>query len=502
MSYLSELDWGVIILYLVGITAFGAWCGKGQKNTRDYFLGSRTIPWWGVGLSIVATETSALTFIGVPAMAYGGNLAFIQIIIGYVIARIILAIYLVPRYFKGEIYSPYQVLSEAFGSNARLVAGGLFLVAGTLAAGVRVYVTCIPVQLMLGIEILPAIVLFVLLSLIYTYIGGIKAVVWTDAAQFVLLLAGGIFVLFYIPSLLDGGFDRVWREAGAAAKLKWFDAKFTLDTPFNIWMGLIGATVMVMSSHGADQLIVQRVLSCRSVADGRKSLMLSAVVILPLFLVFLLTGIVLWVYYQHHQLGIPIPEERPAGRASNDYIFPIFILTVLPGVVKGLLVVGVLSAAMSSVSSALSALASVSTMDFVKGMIKVPRGEEFYLRLSRRATVFWALAMILVAFLTKNVESVLKAAFSLSGLTSGAMLGGVLLALIWKRGRVLPVVTGMAVSFLVMLSINPIWNADHAWPWILWKVRIAWPWYALIGTAVTLGVAWAVRGVMGRDIER
>src|SRR5947209_10680624 len=204
-SYFNAGDWLIIVLYLLGIIALGLWFGKDQHNTRDYFLGSKTVPWWGIGLSIVAAETSALTIIGVPSMAYGGNIAFLQMIIGYVIARIILAIVLVPHYFKGEIYSPYQLFANTFGPAARQTAGGLFLISETLAAGVRVYVACIPVQLMLGLNVLPSIVLFVVLSLVYTYIGGVKAVIWTDALQFGLFLAGGLFALFYIPTMVEGG---------------------------------------------------------------------------------------------------------------------------------------------------------------------------------------------------------------------------------------------------------------------------------------------------------
>src|SRR3954470_13810780 len=218
-SYFNIADWLVIFIYLGGIILLGVWFGKDQKNTRDYFLGSKNIPWWGIGLSIVAAETSALTIIGVPAMAYGTDMAFIQLIIGYVIARIILAIVMVPHYFKGEIYSPYQLFADAFGAPARQTAGGFFLISETLAAGVRVYVACIPVQLMLGIKVFPAIVLFVALSLIYTYIGGVKAVIWTDAVQFVLFLAGGLFAIFYIPTLIDGGFASVVSEARAGGKL-------------------------------------------------------------------------------------------------------------------------------------------------------------------------------------------------------------------------------------------------------------------------------------------
>src|SRR4051812_42266576 len=283
MNYLSLADWVVIVIYLLGIIGLGVWFGKDQKNTRDYFLGSKNIPWWGIGLSIVAAETSALTIIGVPAIAYGSNIAFIQLIIGYVIARLVLAVVMVPHYLKGEFYPPYQLFATSFGPSASRPAGGFFLLSETLAAGVRVYVACIPIQLMLGIHILPAIVLFVALSLLYTYIGGVKAVIWTDAVQFGLFLAGGLFTLFYIPSFFDGGFSAVLSEAAQAGKLHWLNSKFSLGAPVNIWMGIIGGTVMVMSTHGAEQLIVQRVLACKNVAEGRKALALSAVLIFPLF---------------------------------------------------------------------------------------------------------------------------------------------------------------------------------------------------------------------------
>src|SRR5512135_2496110 len=348
-SYFSAGDWTIILLYLLGIIALGLWFGKDQHNTRDYFLGSKNVPWWGIGLSIVAAETSALTIIGVPAMAYGGNIAFIQMILGYVIARIILAVVLVPHYFKGEIYSPYQLFADKFGPAARQTAGGFFLISETLAAGVRVYVASIPVKLMLGDKllgigtgdpILGAILLFVILSLVYTYVGGVKAVIWTDAVQFALFLLGGAFALFYIPTLVEGGASAVFSQAAEAGKLHWLNAvpppgtswtKFLLGAPFNIWMGVIGGTVLVLSSHGAEQLIVQRVLACKSVAEGRKALALSAVLIFPLFLIFLLVGAMLFVFYQSHPFQIPLPEPRPgSGIKAIDFIFPIFMMTEVP----------------------------------------------------------------------------------------------------------------------------------------------------------------------------
>src|SRR5438445_5170414 len=422
-SYFNTADWVVISLYLLGIIGLGIWFGKDQRSTRDYFLGSRNIPWWGIGLSIVAAETSALTIIGVPALAYGSNMVFIQMIIGYVIARIILAVVMVPHYLKGEIYSPYQLFADRLGASARQTAGGFFLLSETLAAGVRVYVVSIPIQLMLGIGVLPAIVLFVVLSLVYTYVGGVKAVIWTDAVQFGLFLLGGLYALWYIPTLMDGGFSGVMNQAAQAGKLHWFNPQFGLAAPFNIWMGVIGGTVLVMSSHGAEQLIVQRVLACRSVADGRKALVLSAVLIFPLFLIFLLVGAMLWVYYQKFPMAIPLPETRP-GIKATDYVYPIFMLTAVPNVLKGFLIVAILSAAMSSVSSALTSLASVGTMDFLQGIVTTGRSEEFYLKFSRLSTAGWAGLLILVAVLTQHVESVLNAAFDLRGLTSGALLGG------------------------------------------------------------------------------
>lgn len=517
-SFFSAGDWLVIAAYLLGIIGLGLWFGKDQHTTRDYFLGSRNVPWWGIGLSIVAAETSALTIIGVPAMAYGDNLAFLQMIIGYVIARILLAIVLVPHYFKGEIYSPYELFAKAFGPAARQTAGGFFLISETLAAGVRVYVASIPVKLMLGDRllglgtgdpILGAILLFVLLSLLYTYVGGVKAVIWTDAVQFGLFLLGGLFALFYIPTLVEGGASAVFHKAAEAGKLHWLNfgpesgvsfTRFLLGPPFNFWMGLIGGTVLVLSSHGAEQLIVQRVLACKSVADGRKALALSAVVIFPLFLIFLLTGAMLWVFYQSHPFQIPLPEPRPgSGIKANDFIFPIFMITEVPHVLKGFLIVAILSAAMSSVSSALTSLASVSTMDFVKHLLP-GRSENFFLRFSKGSTIGWAVALIIVAYLSRQVDFVLNAAFSLRGLTSGALVGGLALAIFW-RGRALPVIAGMLTSLLAMTAIQTLPKLDCTRDW--WMrvagTEIFWPWYTLIGAVVTLGTAWLVKKLCGNS---
>lgn len=487
VQHLGAADWAVIAAYLALIIGFGVWSGRHARDTRDYFLGSRNLPWWAVGFSIIATETSALTFIGVPALAYGpDHLTFLQIILGYVLARVLLAVVLVPHYFRGEIYSPYQLFERAFGPAARRTAGGFFLLAGVLAAGVRVYVSCIPLQLILGFadaDIGRAIVLFVGLALTYTLVGGVKSAVWVEALQFLLFLAGGLFTLAYVPTLVEGGLAGAVRLAAEGGKFHWLNLHFSLAKPFNLWMGLVGATVLVLSTHGADQLIVQRVLTCRSVRDGRRALLLSAGIILPLMLVFLLAGVMLWVYYQTHPLPIPMPEARP-GVQKNDYVFPIFILTAVPPVLKGCLVVAILAAAMSSVSAALSALASVFTMDFYKGLARQPRSEAFYLRFSRASMLLWAGLLVAVALLTRTVESVLNAAFALNGLTSGAMLGGLVVALWWRRGSPVPVIAGMLAALAVMTVL-----------FVNWRTHVAWPWYTLLGSLITLSVATLVRAV-------
>ena len=482
---LAPLDWVVIAAYLAGIIALGVWLGRGQKTTRDYFLGGRELPWWGVALSIVATETSALTFIGVPAMLFaeGGNLGFIQIVFGYAIGRLVLAVVMVPYYFKNEIYSPFALIGNAFGSGAHKTAAGFFLIAGTLAAGVRVFVTCIPLQLMLGWDVTSAILLFVGLSLVYTAIGGLKAVVWTDAVQFVLFVAGGLFALFYIPTLIDGGWSAAINTAREGGKLAWLNTDFTLGAPFNIWMGIFGATLFVLFTHGIDQLVAQRVLACRSFADGRKALVFSAVTILPMMMLFLIVGALLWAHYQSTPMAIEIPKNA-FGKEQTDYAFPIFMLTEAPVGVKGLLLVGIFAAAMSSVSSALSALASVSVMDL--GLGNSAKADDAKLKLSRGATIFWGIALVGVAYASREVDSVMNTAFALAGLTSGGLLGGVLLALVLKQPDGRPIIIGMVTSLAAMLAIK-----------YGLKEAVHWPWFTAIGCGITLLTAMLAKVAMG-----
>lgn len=496
---LALVDWWIIVIYLMAIIAFGIRMGRGTDGARAYFLGSRSVSWWAAGFSILATETSALTFLGIPAIAYNSDLSFIQIVVGYVIARLAIAAYMVPKYFRGDVYSPYQLMEKVFGVTGRRATGGVFLLSGVLAAGVRVYITCIPLQLILGLsrdQIIWVILLFVLLSLIYTYLGGIKAVIWTDVVQFVLLVGGGVFAALFIPTLLEGGIGEIAREASGEGKLRWWNTGsfLTLDNGYSIWMGVFGATFLTLGTHGVDQLNVQRLLACRDVPGARRALILSAVLILPLFLLFLWVGVSLWAWAKANgfDLGMPVPELRP-GVSQTDYVFPIFILTQVPIGLKALLIVAVLSAAMSSVSSALSALASVSTMDFLPKNVKDHTDRQLLNR-SRLMTIVWAGALAGVAFLSQYSESALTLALALSGLTNGAMLGALGLAL-FGRGALnrFALVGAMAASICVMAGIHFIPRAPEEAPLrLLWEKTfqgaLAWPWYSPLGLIVMLGV--------------
>ena len=539
---LSAGDWVVILLYLGGVTTAGLLLSRGQRTRRDYFLGGRSLSWWTVGLSIVATETSALTFIGVPAMANGrlrqgpdgsvlaegGNLLFLQIVIGYILARVVVAAVMVPHYFRGDVYTPYQLLRRAFGPAPRYLAAVLALVNMCLQAGVRVYVTAIPVMIVArtvlpGWGIWHSIVLFTGVSLVYTALGGIRAVVWTDVIQFFVFFAGGLFALLYIPTLLHApggatgwpallelGRDKlqIWSWGLASREAhpglwSWVVASLArlLGGDFNIWMGLVGATVGVMVSHGADQLNVQRVLACRDAAGGRRALLLSAVVVGPQFLVFLLVGVGLYAFYLQSGFDFgALPPWDPTGASHEpkaDYVFPIFIVTQMPPLVRGFLVAGILASAMSSLTSALSAISSVAVMDLLRPLTRLGQRPGRELAVGRGGTVVAGLALIVIAWWAKDAPLVFNLVFQFAGIFSGAKLGALLLAIWRRRGRGGPVIAGMLTSTAVMALV--VWATKRG------LLRINWPWYPAIGTLVCLAVARALsRGdaPAGRDVDR
>src|SRR5258707_314118 len=308
---IHPLDLAIVLLYLLAVTALGIYFRRSQRDVRDYFLGGRTAPWWAIAFSIVATETSTLTIIGTPAIAYGGNLTFLQLVFGYLIGRILIVLLLLPGYFRGEFFTAYALIEKRFGPRMRSLAASTFLITRAIAEGVRVSAIALVLSVVLGTSERFAVFLVIALTILYTFEGGMKAVIWTDVAQLLLYLTGSTVTLFVLLHRIPGGWTEVTQVAAAAGdKLRLLDFSFHLATKYTFWSGLIGGAFLTMATHGTDQTIVQRLLAARSETDSRRALLGSGVIILMQFTVFLLIGVLLFVFAQH------TPLLAAAGRAG------------------------------------------------------------------------------------------------------------------------------------------------------------------------------------------
>jgi len=468
------IDLGVIAVYLVAITAFGARFRRSQKSLKDYFLGGRTVRWWAISLSIVAAETSTLTIIGTPALALAGNMGFLQLVCGYLVARVIIVLLFIPQYFRGEMYTAYELMRRRFGEGIRRFTAATFLVVRALAEGVRVFAISIVISIVLGTGELTSIVLITLLTLFYTFEGGMTAVIWTDVVQMFLYVAGGILSFWMILGQIPGGWGEVVRLAGPAGKFQVFDFRLELSGEFftrtySFWAGLACGTFLATGTHGTDQLIVQRLLSARTERESKAALLASGVVIVFQFTLFLLIGILLYVYYQSSGQAAP----RPLDRA-----YPSFIWTHMPVGVAGIIVAAILAAAMSNISAALNSLASTTIMDFYRPLFgSAAHDEAHYLRLSRLATVGWGLVLLGIAMLARNWGSVLEAGLGVISITIGTLLGVFLLGILTRRANQPGAIAGMIAGFATMVLLRL-------------ATRTAWTWYVVIVTGVTFGAGW------------
>src|SRR3954470_8466471 len=386
---LNSIDFVIIAVYLIGITLFGMRFRKRQRTLRDYFLAGRDIPWWAIALSIVAAETSTLTIISIPGLAYDTNLTFLQVVMGYVVGRFIISFVLLPHYFRGELFTAYELIERRFGPHLRTLTSGLFLLTRAAAEGVRVYAVSIVVSIALGTGEIASIAIITILTLIYTFEGGLAAVIWTDVIQTAIYvggtLAGVATIIHYVP----GGWSHIHQIAAASGKLRVFDFTPTLWKPYTFWAGLIGGAFLTTASHGTDQLIVQRLLAARSQRQSVLALLSSGAAILFQFGLFLLLGVMLFAYYM-------VPSAH-FGKA--DRIYPTFIVTQMPHGISGLLIAAILAAAMSNLSAALNSLSSSSVIDFYLGKHPQARDAE-KVRLSRIATFGWALVLFALAILS------------------------------------------------------------------------------------------------------
>ncbi|HEY7682674.1 MAG TPA: hypothetical protein VH879_08535 [Gemmatimonadales bacterium] len=452
----------------------GVWVSRRQRTADDYFLGARDLPAWAILLSIVATETSALTVISVPAVAARGDLTFLQLPMGYVLGRLAVAAWLLPGYFAGRQETAYARLEHRFGAPTRRVTSGIFLLTRALADGVRVYAGSVPLAVLAGWNVPLAIVAMSLVTLLYTWHGGLKAVVWVDVVQLVVYVAGGV-VAFGIAANLAGGVGPTLATAAAAGKLKVIDPTISFTTTYTLLGGIVGGALLSAASHGTDHLIVQRLLASRTLASARVALIGSGVVVLFQFALFLLIGIAIWAAGQ-------APAEVPA-----DQIFPRFVVTHFPPGLAGLIVAAVLAASMATHSSAISALASSVTHDLYAGW--TGRTDPAHLlRVGRAWSLGWGVLITLVALGFNALAGggqtpVVVFALSIASITYGALLGAYLLAAGPARVTGRDAMAGIGVAVTVMLAI------------FLTQQRLAWPWYVPLGTLITVLTGAALAGL-------
>lgn len=464
---LNHLDLAIIALYLAGITLFGLRFRKKQRSLRDYFLADRNIPWWAIALSIVAAETSTLTIISMPGLAYDSNLTFLQVAMGYVAGRIIISVVLLPHYFRGDLYTAYQLIERRFGKRLRTLTASLFLLTRAAAEGVRVYAVSIVVSIALGTGEVSSIAIITLLTLIYTFEGGLAAVIWTDVVQTAIYIGGTLVGVFTILHLVPGGWPAIHAAAASAGKLQVFDFSPNFWLPYTFWAGLIGGAFFNTASHGTDQLIVQRLLAARNQRQSVTALISSGVAIFFQFALFLLVGVMLWAYY-----GLP-----SASFGKADYIYPKFIVTRLPHGISGLLIAAILAAAMSNLSAALNSLSSSSMMDFY--LRRHPQTDDrTQLRLSRISTFFWALLLFGLAVLSLHkVARVIEVGLTIASVAYGALLGVFLLGVLTRRANERGSMVGMLFGFGVNLYL-----------WL--GTKVPWTWYVPIGTVVTFATGY------------
>lgn len=460
------IDWLVVVAYFAGTVWLGGRLGRGQRDLEDYFLAGRRTPWLAASLSIVGTETSTLTFVGVPAIAYAGDLGFLQVAAGYVVGRFLVAWWLVPAYFEGRIHTAYELLANRFGERVRRFSSAVFLASRVLADGVRLFATALVLQALLPMPLPVAIVLVTGVTLYYTMRGGLKAVIWNDAVQLLVYVGGAALAAWILVRSLPGGAAEAMAGLRTAGKLAVFDFSWSAAEPYTFWAGIAGGAVLTMATHGTDQMFVQRLLACRSAGDARKAVVTSGFLVLAQMALFLVIGSLLFAYYEAVPPSIPFE--------SADQVFARFIATEMPAGLGGLVIAAVFAAAMSTLSSSMSSLASASTFDFGRG---TSASNEEALRASRWLTAGWAVALAAVAALARAWGSVLEAGLTITSITFGPVLGVFLLAVADREMREGDVLAAMAVGLAAA-------TVAHL------ATSLAWTWLTPLGAATTLVLGW------------
>lgn len=484
---MNALDVIIIFGYLIGIVLFGTWFGRKQKTTSDYFLGDRSVPWWAVAFSIVATETSTITFISVPGIAFarGGNFQFLQLVFGYLLGRIVISILFIPSYFRGELLTVYQLLDRRFGGKIKMLAASLFVVMRNIADGIRLLLTAIVLAAVYAsfrpganaeTIIIGSIVLIGVAMIIFTYFGGMEAVIWVEVVQLGIYIAGAIAAAIVLANSIEGGFAGASALARQFGKYSVFDFTFDYTKTYTFWSGLIGGCFLTMSTHGTDQYLVQRYLCTDRPRHATIALLTSGAIVLVQFIGFLFVGVLLFAFYQPFaDAGYATAASATFPFTSGDRVFPDFITNHMPSGLSGLVVAAIFAAAMSS---SLNSIAATAVNDLYKPF-RPARSDKHYLKVSHVLTLLWGVVQIGVALAVRNQPgSALSQALSIASLINGPILGVFLVGAFLRRVSQPPALIGMLVSMASMLYVFFVLK------------QIAWTWYVLLGSLITFVVAW------------
>ena len=480
---LRPIDLALVVAYLAGITLYGLrFRGRGERSLRSYFLADRDVPWWAIALSIVAAETSTLTVISVPGLAYTGDFGFLQLALGYLLGRMVICVLFLPRYFRGELLTAYQLIGRRFGVRLERATAGLFLAMRAAAEGVRVFAVAIVVGVALGTGDVASIAILSVLTLLYTFEGGMTAVIWTDVVQMGLYVTGSLAALATVCVQVPGGWHGLVAHAAAAHKLTMLHFSGSVTETYTFAAGLVGGCFLTMASHGTDQLMVQRLLAARSLRASQAALLASGVVIFFQFALFLTIGAGLWVLTQ---------TTGALAGLSPDRVFPAFIVERMPVGVAGLMLAAVLAAAMSNLSAALNSLASSSVVDFA-GARQAAAPEATRSRWSRRMTVAWGVVLFGLALLSRHGGHVVELGLSIASVLWGAMLGVFLLGTLSRRANERGTLVGMVAGVAINVAL---WLQPHALAFTVaghtvTVPKIAWTWWVLIGSLTTFLVGW------------
>lgn len=456
---MRPIDLAVIAVYLCGVTWFGAQFRQQQNTLKDYFLGGRSAPWWAIALSIVSAETSTLTIIGTPPLAYAGSYVFLQVVFGYLLARIVISTIFLPRYFEGQLYTAYELMQRRFGPHVRKTTAGIFLITRALAEGVRVFAISIVISIILHTGGLASILVIIALTLFYTFEGGMTAVIWTDVIQMVMYVLGAGISFFLLLHQIPGGWSHVL--TAASGKFQVFDFRWSWTAPYTFWAGLIGGCFLTTASHGTDQLVVQRLLSAQDQRQSRLALFASWIVIFIQFTLFLTIGILLWVLRGGAKIIGPA-----------DRLYPSYIWESLPVGIAGLVMAAILAAAMANLSAALNSLASATVVDFYQPLTSARHDAAHYLRVSRLSTILWGAVLAAIALVSSQWGSVLESGLSIASVTLGILLGVFLLGVLTKKPGEAAAIGGVIAGALVMLYVKL-------------ATKIPFTWWVLIGSSTT-----------------